>query len=409
MPPSLACTFCGAKLSAPSNAAGRAHKCPKCGKPVRVIAITRQPAILPIQPVPLNNSLPQATGVVTARSQLAGWGIVGALLVAFSVTVGLLISLAVKPTEQADNKHVASIAPPAYADKHLMPLEAPISKPDDVQHKVAKVLERNEEPKPKRADNEVKTESQHSLHKPSAKAESTQADRAAASPKKATPAAIQKNEPSRLPELILGPELDKPLPEGWRLVRAEDELPDLCNGDLSDEAYAKKYSGHILYVGTVKKLGVDKHGKFIRFESGNARLDLFAHRIYYELRDGEKAKIFDKSERYNKEELERVKKEAESLKPGDRAGLHCAKGLHRLHFDNDPEAEARTRARYLEHERQEAKARVLLRQAERLVARSSREANFTKQVRERYQQIIDKYPDTQAAATARGLLDKLDR
>lgn len=399
MPPPVTCASCGAKLRAPDNAAGSAFKCPKCGKPITATAITRQPATPPIQPVVLNNTLPQATAVVTARSQLVGWGIVGALLISFGATVGLFIFFAVKPTEQAENQQVASAAPPAHADNPLMPLDAPISKPDDVTHEIVKVLERDEEQKLKRVENKVKTEQQHPLPKPSAKAESTQADRAAALPQKATPAASQKKEPSPLPELILGPELDKPLPEGWRLVRAEDELPDLCNRDLSDEAYAKKYSGHILYVGTVRALGVDKNGKFIRFESGNPLIDRVDIRLYYDVRG--KYHVNDKSEPLNKKDSERLKKEGESLKPGDRAGLHCPKGLHRLHFDDDD--------RNLEQERQEAKARVLLRQAQMLAARSSREANFAKQVRERYQQVIDKYPDTQAAATARGLLDKLDK
>jgi hypothetical protein len=40
------------------------------------------------------------------------------------------------------------------------------------------------------------------------------------------------------------------------------------------------------------------------------------------------------------------------------------------------------------------------------LARQLADRNFSKQARERYQQVIDKYPDTEAAVTARKLLDK---
>ncbi|HTU93188.1 MAG TPA: hypothetical protein VMF69_24120 [Gemmataceae bacterium] len=53
MPVTVACTSCGAKLRAPDNAVGRSLKCPKCGKPVTVDAITAQPPVASVLTPPV--------------------------------------------------------------------------------------------------------------------------------------------------------------------------------------------------------------------------------------------------------------------------------------------------------------------------------------------------------------------
>lgn len=104
---SVTCSYCGARLRAPDNAAGRTLNCPKCRKRVTVTAITQQPTQPPIKVETI--VLPtKASDRPSSLLMLVSLGIVGALLLAFGLTVGLVVYFSVKPTEQVENKEVAS-------------------------------------------------------------------------------------------------------------------------------------------------------------------------------------------------------------------------------------------------------------------------------------------------------------
>jgi hypothetical protein len=102
----------------------------------------------------------------------------------------------------------------------------------------------------------------------------------------------------------------------------------------------------------------------------------------------------------NAEVERRVAEEAEKRRRQQQAEEDAKR---RAKEDKKRAEEAKQQEEEARVEREDAKARVILRQATQLSERG-----FTKEARKRYQEVIDKYPDTPSAAKARKSLEKLE-
>jgi WD40 repeat protein len=108
------CPKCRSQLQAPETLANKRVKCPKCEAQFTVpnptvaskrsLKVARSVAARPIDTTSPPPDQPSKLLV------FVGFGIAGALLLAFVVTVSLVVYFSVRPTKQAENKEVASNA-----------------------------------------------------------------------------------------------------------------------------------------------------------------------------------------------------------------------------------------------------------------------------------------------------------
>lgn len=106
--------------------------------------------------------------------------------------------------------------------------------------------------------------------------------------------------PEPLQKLLIGPELDDPVPIDYLRVTAEQAAWAIQSEDKSVNT---KYERPIQLEGVVKEIGTDESGKFLIFYT---TLPV----PFYLIGDA-------------------VKREAEKLKPGDKAALRSLKGVSR--------------------------------------------------------------------------------
>jgi hypothetical protein len=244
----IACSSCGAKLRAPDNASGRTLKCPKCCKPVAVTSAARRSTI----------DAPEGSSGIGARYRIVAWSIIEILSLVFSIPVGVAAYLGIKSNKRTEDARTAVISPKDQPT--LQPItqaQPPKEAVSEAQSRQA-LAQANREPAPK-------------------------------------------PDPESLQKLLVGPEIDKPVPIDYLRVTAEQVSLDI---QLSDPAINKKYDRPVQLEGVVKEIGIDERGKFILFYT---TLPV----PFYLISD-------------------EAKQQAEKLKPGDKAALRSRKGISPL-------------------------------------------------------------------------------
>ena len=184
MPLTIACPMCGAKFHARENFTARAFRCPKCKTPIAVGTAPRHPTTPPIETVliepisPFCTPQPAPAAVPVAQvaheehakecpfcgeivlavakkckhchkiidetssasrrpfslPMLVGFGVAGALLLSFGVTVGLVVSASLKSDGQPEKKKTevaeAKLAPTERDNHEKTPPSEPNRPPD---------------------------------------------------------------------------------------------------------------------------------------------------------------------------------------------------------------------------------------------------------------------------------------